>query len=74
MQTALKQIVTVQDGGLIEVRSSELPEGAQAEVNVLFDSPSVDIADSWSEEDMRDITRYSLEHAAARMGEKPADA
>ncbi len=67
MQTALKQTVTVQEGGLIELRSPDLPTGAQAEVIVLFDTPPIDTADSWSEEDLRDITRYSLEHAAAGM-------
>jgi hypothetical protein len=40
MVAALKQRVTIQPGGLIEVRSSELTPGAQAEVIVLVDSSS----------------------------------
>jgi hypothetical protein len=39
MVTALKQIVTIQRGGRIEIHSSELPEGASVEVIVLVDQP-----------------------------------
>ncbi len=70
MQTALKQTVTVQAGGLIEVRAPELPVGARAEVIILLESPLVDVADSWREEDLRDITRYSLQRAAMSMGQE----
>jgi hypothetical protein len=35
--TALKQTVTVQQGGRIEIRSSELSEGSQAEVIILVE-------------------------------------
>ncbi|MGD0089857.1 MAG: hypothetical protein ABSE73_08040 [Planctomycetota bacterium] len=37
MVTALKQIVTVQPGGRVELTSAELKPGAQAEVIVLVD-------------------------------------
>lgn len=43
MQTALKQTVTVQKGGLIEVRSPELPDGAQVEVIILLDALPIDV-------------------------------
>jgi hypothetical protein len=38
MVTALKQTVKIQQGGRIEIRSSELPEGFNAEVIVLLES------------------------------------
>jgi hypothetical protein len=37
MVAAIKQTVTVQAGGLVEVRSPNLPEGARAEVIVLLE-------------------------------------
>ena len=74
MQTALKQTATVQKGGLIKLRSSELPDGASVEVIILLDTLPVDVSDTWSEEDMRDVTRYSLQRAAASLGEEPGDA
>ena len=37
MVNAIKQVVTVQSGGVIEIRSPELPEGARAEVIVILD-------------------------------------
>jgi hypothetical protein len=37
MVAAIKQTVTVQAGGLVEVRSPSLPEGARAEVIVLLE-------------------------------------
>jgi len=37
MTTAIKQIVTVQPGGLIEIRSPELTVGARAEVIILLE-------------------------------------
>ena len=40
MVPALRQKVVVQPGGVIEVRSSELPPGATAEVIVLIESSS----------------------------------
>ncbi|MGH2523053.1 MAG: hypothetical protein ACRDH2_11170 [Anaerolineales bacterium] len=39
MTNALRQTVIVQPGGLIEIRSPELPVGASAEVIVLVDAP-----------------------------------
>ncbi len=69
MQTALRQMVTVQKGGLIQISSPELPDGAQAEVIILLDTEPVDVSDTWSEQDLRDVTRYSLQRAAASMGE-----
>lgn len=38
MLNGLRQIVTVQPGGLIELRSPELPPGATVEVIVLLES------------------------------------
>jgi len=40
MPTAIKQIVTVQPGGVVEVRSPELREGDQAEVTVVVRQPA----------------------------------
>jgi hypothetical protein len=39
MVTALKKTVTVQPGGLIEIRSPELTPGSNAEVIVLVEQP-----------------------------------
>ena len=39
MTNALRQTVIVQPGGVIEIRSPELPVGAAAEVIVLVDVP-----------------------------------
>src|SRR6185437_5074790 len=39
MVSALKRTVTVQPGGLIEIRSDELPPGALAEVIILLADP-----------------------------------
>ena len=63
MQTALRQMVTVQKGGLIQISSPELPDGAQAEVIVLLETQPVDVSDTWSEQDLQDVTRYSLQRA-----------
>lgn len=38
MRNAIKQIVRVKPGGVIELRVPELPEGARAEVIVLVES------------------------------------
>jgi len=40
MVTALKQLVTVKPGGVVEVRSDELEPGTTAEVIVLVESPA----------------------------------
>jgi len=40
MTNAIRQQVTVQPGGLIEVRSADLPVGARVEVIVLVESAS----------------------------------
>jgi hypothetical protein len=40
MTDAIRQQVTVQPGGLIEVRSADLPVGAKVEVIVLVESAS----------------------------------
>lgn len=69
MQTALKQNVTIQKGGLIQIYSPDLLEGVQAEVIILFDMKDVDYSDAWSAEDLQDVTRYSLQCAAANLGE-----
>lgn len=42
MTSAVRTTATVQPGGLIEVHSSDLPEGATVEVIVLIDSPKPD--------------------------------
>ena len=63
MQTATKQTVTVREGGLIEFRVPEVPTGAIAEVIILWEIPDVDERTDWSEEDMRDVARYSLSNA-----------
>lgn len=38
MRTAIKQIVRIKPGGVVELRAPELPEGARAEVIVLVES------------------------------------
>jgi len=38
METALRQKTVVKPGGVIEIRSSELPEGAVAEVIVILEA------------------------------------
>ncbi len=40
MKTALRQQAVVKPGGVIEIRSPELPEGAMAEVIVILETPS----------------------------------
>ena len=40
MLNGLRQKVVVQPGGVVEVRSPELPDGATVEVIVLLESPS----------------------------------
>lgn len=70
MQTAIKQIVTVQTEGKIEVCSSELKYGTRAEVIILFDPPVIDESTEWSEEDMYDVTLYSLSIADQSMDEE----
>jgi hypothetical protein len=51
MVAAVRQIVTIQPGGLVEVRSPELKAGEQAEVIVLVQppvtQPAVAPAGSW---------------------------
>lgn len=42
MQTALKQTVTIEAGGVIFVCSPELTAGAKAEVIILLESPAVE--------------------------------
>ena len=37
METALRQKAVVKPGGVIDIRSTELPEGAMAEVIVLIE-------------------------------------
>ncbi|MGP0067293.1 MAG: hypothetical protein ACLQGP_27320 [Isosphaeraceae bacterium] len=42
--TAIKQTVTIQSGGRVEVISGELPEGRQAEVIILVDPSHIQTA------------------------------
>jgi hypothetical protein len=44
---AIKQDITVQPGGLIEIRSEQLPAGAHAQVIVLLEEEHADPADAW---------------------------
>jgi hypothetical protein len=44
MSTAIRQVVTVQPGGVIEVRSPELHAGDQAEVTVVVTQPTTTAA------------------------------
>lgn len=75
MQTALKRTVTVQKAGLIQIliriQSPELPGGAQAEVVFLMESGPIGYMDSWSDEDLKDVTGYSLPRAAGSLAEDP---
>lgn len=70
MQTALKQTVTVQKGGLIEVRSSDLPDGACVEVIILLENIPIDISDTWSDEDILDFNCASEELISRRLEEE----
>ena len=74
MQTALRQTVTIQKGGLIQIQSPELPDGAQVEVIILLESGPTGFSNSWSDEDLQDVTRYSLQRAAGSLGGNSADA
>jgi hypothetical protein len=67
MHTAFKQTVTVQEGGLIEVRSSELPVGARAEVIILLEDPAVDYSEEWTDADLRDFSGAGWELIAKRL-------
>ena len=40
METALRQKAVVKPGGVIEIRSPELPVGARAEVIIILETPS----------------------------------
>jgi hypothetical protein len=42
METALRQKTVVKPGGLIEIRSSELPVGATAEVIIILETIAAD--------------------------------
>ncbi len=42
MNRAIKQTVTIQRGGRVEITSTELPEGQQAEVIILVGDPAPD--------------------------------
>jgi hypothetical protein len=67
MQTALKQTVTVQEGGLIEVRSPQLPVGARAEVIILLEEPVVDYSEEWTEADLNDFNHAGWELIHQRL-------
>lgn len=70
MQTALRQMVTVQKGRHIQICSSELPEGARAEVIILLESAQLDVSDAWSEEDLLDFTCSGEDLILMRLMEK----
>ena len=70
MQAALKQTVTVQAGGLIQVCSPELKEGMQAEVIILLEVPAVDECADWSEEDLQALTLESDKLIMRRLEEE----
>lgn len=40
MVRAIRQFVTIRSGGVIEIRSPDLPPGARVEVIVMLDEPS----------------------------------
>ena len=42
MVSAIRERVTVQAGGRIEIRSSQLPAGTEAEVIVMVESPAAE--------------------------------
>lgn len=73
MQTALKQTATVQKGGYIEIRSPELLEGISVEVIILIQKQDIDISDIWSDEDIRDLSNYSLQQASTSFEEEEID-
>ena len=61
MRTAVKQTVTVQEGGQIEVRSSELLVGARAEVIILPEARVVDDSEEWTDVDLTEFSSVSWE-------------
>lgn len=59
------------------VKPLSAPERLQLVTLILTDFPVeavVDYSEEWSEEDLRDATRYSLSRAAASFGEGEDDA
>ena len=70
MEAVLRQIVTVQEGGIIQICSPELIAGTQAEVLILPQASAIDESMEWSDEDIRDLTRYSLQRADASMNKE----
>jgi hypothetical protein len=68
MVAAIRQQVTVQADGLIEVRSPELRAGARAEVIVLVEQPAAPVR---SPEDPQVAWERLLRHAGAVKGGDP---
>jgi hypothetical protein len=64
MQTALRQWVTVQKDGYIELHSPELAVGTRAEVIILLPSPVEDESDAWSEDDLQEFTQAVWQKSA----------
>jgi hypothetical protein len=59
--------VTVQEGGLIEMRSSELPVGARVEVIILLEDPAVDYSEEWTDTDLIEFSRAGWELIDKRL-------
>jgi hypothetical protein len=55
MPLAIRQVVTVQAAGVLEVRSPDLRPGDQAEVTVVVTPKSQDASQSSSRRDWRDL-------------------
>ena len=70
MELVLRQTVIVQEGGLIEVRSPELMAGTRAEILILPQAPAIDVSDTWSDEDIRDLTAANDAYILRRLEEE----
>lgn len=70
MEAVLRQIVTVQEGGMIQIYAPELIAGTQAEILILPQAPAIDSSDSWSDEDIRDLTLASDAYILRRLEEE----
>jgi hypothetical protein len=58
------------------VRALPAPDRLRLATMILNDIPPravVDYSEEWTEEDIRDATRYSLQRAAASFGEEPGE-
>ena len=74
MVATIKQVVTVQPGGRIEINDPQLPEGAQAEVTVVVQAEPKTPAERLAAFDaLQKSLNLTAEQAAAWMAEVRAE-